>query len=131
MPTNGTVTFKDLAPNFSTMQFENCTDAAALDTLATYLDGKSVCQVSKKGFISNVIVSVDGAGNIDKKAIITATDSVNHTHKWAWPGYNGATEQDTKGEKMTATELRDVLDAIETATGLVLSPLRSPIIQTR
>ena len=126
----GLITFKGSNKATSTMRFEGVADLATLVTLNGVLSGKSDCAVSRQAYQDSNIIVVDGSGNVDIKAIITAQDSEGHVHKWGLPGYNGATEIDNEGEKVTDAELTDLLSAIETATGLTLAPLRSPVIQT-
>lgn len=127
----GTITFKDLKTNFATMRFKDVADVAAMATLKTALAAFSDCHVRSEASTEKNLYSVVGAGNRDKKAICTFSDATGETHKWAIPGFNGTPLNDKEGDYVDPTDLATIQTAIETATGLSLSPLRSPYIQTR
>lgn len=127
----GTITFKDLKANFSTMRFKGPADLTVVETLKTALTAFSDCHVRATGYIDKTYYSVVGAGNRDYKAIITLADADGEVHKWAIPGFNGTPLVDKEGEYVDPTDLATIMAAIATATGETFTSLRSPVIQTR
>lgn len=127
----GTITFKDLFSNFSTMRFKGGADLAAVTTLKTALSAFSDCHIRAEGFQDKNYFAVVGAGNRDLKAIITLADADGETHKWAIPGFNGEPVQDSEGERVSDANVATIQAAIEAYTGETYTALRSPVIQTR
>lgn len=129
----GTITFKDAELNFSTMRFTAATGKTKADvtTLSTALQAYTDCDVRAEAIIDKDYSEVAGAGNRDKKGIVTVGDSDGETHKWALPGYNGASATDKPGEHMIDPDLAAIVSAISTFTGEAYTVLRSPVIQTR
>lgn len=128
----GTITFKDLKGNHSTMRFVADTGMALANvtTLKTALSALSDCHVRAEGYIDKNYFGVAGAGAIDDKAIITASDENGEVHKWALSGYNGVPQQDNDGYIMADADRTTALGVIATFTGLTLSAMRSPVIIT-
>ena len=133
MAAKGTVTYKDLEDNFSTMRFKPAAGKTLTDvgTLATLLDGYTACDRRAHAFQEKTYAAATGAGNRDIKGIVTVADSDGEVHKWAIPGYNGATAQDNDGEKMVDPDLAAIVAGITALTGEAYTVLRSPVIQTR
>jgi hypothetical protein len=133
MPLKGTLTYKDGESNFSTMRFKAATGKTKADvaTLGGVIDGYTACDRRATGFIDKDYVSAAGAGNRDVKGIVTVADVDGEVHKWALPGYNGATAIDKEGEHMIDPDLQAIVDAITALTGATYTVLRSPVIQTR
>ena len=130
----GTITFKDVKTNFSTMRFPDASDAkdkAGVATLQAVLETYSDCHVAGIGYVDKTKFTVAGADAVDNKAIITCQDGDGNVHKWALPGYNGTPVQDNDGWTMDTTERDACITAIAVFTGLTLSALRSPYIVTR
>jgi hypothetical protein len=129
----GTITFKDLKANHSTMRFKMADGKAKsdIDTLKVVLAGYSNCHVRAEALIDKTYYSVVGAGNRDNKAIITLADTDGEVHKWEIPGYNGDGIQDNEGEACDPDDVAIIQAAITALTGEAYSPLRSPIIQTK
>lgn len=128
----GTITWKDLKSNHSTSRFTGAAGKALLDvtTLKTALAAMSACDVRAEALIEKNYFGVAGAGAIDDKAIVTASDQDGETHKWAIAGYNGTKQQDRDGYIMADADRTAAIAAIATFTGLTLSALRSPVIVT-
>lgn len=133
MALKGTITYKDLKSNFSSMRFKPAAGKTLLDvgTLATVLDGYTACSRRAHALQEKTYLAAVGAGNRDEKGIVTVADADGEVHKWAIPGYNGATEQDNDGDIMADPDLAAIVAAITALTGEVYTVLRSPIIQTR
>lgn len=133
MATKGTITYKDLEANFSTMRFKpaGAKTLADVGTLATVLDGYTDCDRRAHAFQDKTYAAATGAGNKDIKGIVTVADSDGEVHKWALPGYNGTTAQDIDGEHMIDPDLAAIVAAITALTGETYTVLRSPVIQTR
>lgn len=133
MAIKGTITYKDLEANFSTMRFKPAAGKALadVDTLAGVIDGYTACDRRAHAFQDKTYAAATGAGNRDIKGIVTVADSDGEVHKWAIPGYNGASEQDNDGEKMANPDLAAIVAAITALTGETYTVLRSPVIQTR
>jgi hypothetical protein len=128
----GTITWKDLKGNHSTSRYTLVAGStlATVTTLKTALAAMSDCHVRAEGFIEKNYFGVVGAGAIDDKAIVTASDEDGEVHKWAISGYNGTPQQDNDGYIMADDDRTTALAAIATATGLTLSAMRSPVIIT-
>lgn len=128
----GTITWKDLKSNHSTSRFVMAVGKALADvtTLKTALAAMSDCHVRAEGFIEKNYFGVDGAGAIDDKALVTASDEDGEVHRWAISGYSGTPQQDNDGYIMADADRTSALAAIATATGLTLSAMRSPVIVT-
>lgn len=128
----GTITWKDLKANHSTSRFKlaGSSTLATVTTLKTALAAMSACHVRAEGYIEKNYFGVDGAGAIDDKAIVTASDSQGEVHKWGISGYSGTPTQDNEGYIMASADRTAALAAIATATGLTLSAMRSPVIVT-
>ena len=128
----GTITWKDLKSNHSTSRFTGAAGKTLADvtTLKAALTPMSACHVRAEALIEKNYFGVDGAGAIDDKAIVTASDSNGETHKWAISGYNGTPQQDNDGYIMADADRTAAIAAIATFTGLTLSALRSPVIIT-
>lgn len=133
MPLKGTVTYKDLEANFSTMRFVPASGKtlADVDTLAVILDGVTDCDRRAHGLIDKTYAAATGAGNRDVKGVVTVSDSNGDTHRWEVPGYNGDSEQDKLGEHMIDPDLAAIIAGITALTGEAYTALRSPVIQTR
>lgn len=128
----GTITWKDVKGNHSTSRFKGDTGKALADvtTLKTALSAMSDCHVRAEGFIEKNYFAVVGAGAVDDKALVTASDADGEVHKWAVSGYNGTPQQDNDGYIMADADRTAALAAIATFTGLSLSAMRSPVIIT-
>lgn len=128
----GTITWKDLKSNHSTSRFVMAPAKTLTDvtTLKTALAAMSDCHVRAEGFIEKNYFGVDGAGAIDDKALVTASDEDGEVHRWAISGYSGTPQQDNDGYIMADADRTAALAAIATATGLTLSAMRSPVIVT-
>lgn len=133
MALKGTVTYKDLHANFSTMRFKPVAGKALADvaTLATVLDAYTACDRRAHAIQEKIYAAATGAGNRDIKGVVTVADADGEVHKWALPGYNGATSQDNEGEIMADPDLAAIVTAIAVFTGDTYTTLRSPVIQTR
>lgn len=129
----GTMTFIDAESNLSTtrVKVRASKTKAALDILAAALDLKSTCGLSAVGYVDKSDEGGTPAGNKDYKAIITCMDEYRDVHKWQIPGYSGTKAQDKDGEHVIDPDLSTIVAAFATYTGYTLTPLRSPIIQTR
>ena len=128
----GTITYKDLKSNHSTSRFDGAAGATltTVQTLKTALAAMSDCHIRAEALIEKEYYGVAGAGAVDDKAIVTASDSNGKTHKWAISGYNGTPQQDNDGFIMADADRTSAISAIATFTGLTLSALRSPVIKT-
>jgi hypothetical protein len=128
----GTITWKDLKQNHATSRFKGAAGKTLTDvtTLKTALAAMSACHVRAEGFVEKNYFGVDGAGAIDDKAIVTASDGDGDVHKWAISGYNGTPQQDNDGYIMADADRTAAIAAIAAFTGLTLSALRSPVIIT-
>lgn len=133
MPLKGTITYKDEKLNFSSMRFNGDTGKTKADvnTLALVIDGYTACDRRAHALIDKDYAAAAGGGNRDKKGIVTVADADGEVHKWALPGYNGASEKDKEGEHMIDPDLAAIVAAIEVFTGETYTVLRSPVIQTR
>jgi len=128
----GTITWKDVKGNHSTSRFIGDTGKTLADvtTLKTALSAMSDCHVRAEGFIEKNYFAVAGAGAVDDKALVTASDSDGEVHRWAVSGYNGTPQQDNDGYIMADADRTAAISAIATFTGLSLSAMRSPVIVT-
>ena len=128
----GTVTWKDLKGNHSTSRFIGAPAKTITDvtTLKTALSAMSDCHVRAEGFIEKNYFGVDGAGAVDDKALVTASDEDGEVHRWGISGYNGTPLQDNDGYTMASADRTAAIAAIATFTGLTLSAMRSPVIIT-
>jgi len=128
----GTITWKDLKGNHSTSRFIGAAGKTLADvtTLKTALAAMSGCDVRAEGFIEKNYFGVSGAGAVDDKALVTASDSDGEVHRWAISGYSGTPVQDNDGYTMADADRTSALAAIATFTGLTLSAMRSPFITT-
>lgn len=133
MALKGVITYKDGEANFSTMRFKPAAAKTKTDvgTLATVLDGYTACDRRAHGLVDKDYAAATGAGNRDVKGIVTVADDDGEIHKWALPGYNGATATDKEGEHMIDPDLAAIVTAITALTGETYTTLRSPVIQTR
>ena len=133
MALKGTITYKDLKANFSTMRFKPAAGKGLTDvgTLATIIDGYTGCDRRAHAFQDKTYVAATGTANKDDKGIVTVADADGEVHKWAIPGYNGAEEQDNDGDIMADPDLAAIVAAIAALTGETYTTLRSPIIKTR
>lgn len=131
--TKAVITFMDTKRNFSSMTFEGVATRAAMETLQGVLEGYTACNTKRNAFhdISVLSPATPVGANRDRKAIINTQDDVGHVHSWEIPGYNGATTQEKEGERVEDVALTAIVAAIATATGLSLTALESPVIQTR
>jgi len=130
----GTITFKDVKTNFSTMRFPDEADAKTktdVATLRAVLALLSDCHIAGEGYVDKTKFTVAGADSVDNKGVITCQDQHGNVHKWALPGYNGTPVQDNDGWTMTDADRDTAIAAIAAFTGLTLSALRSPYIVTR
>ena len=128
----GTITFKDVKGNHSTSQIDLAAGKTLADvtTLKTALSGMSDCHIRAEGFIEKNYFGVVGAGAVDDKAIVTASDENGEVHRWAISGYNGTPQQDNDGYIMADADRTAAIAAYAVATGLTLSAMRSPVITT-
>lgn len=133
MPLKGVITYKDEKLNFSTMRFKGDSGKTKADvgTLATVIDGYTACDRRAHGLVDKDYATATGGGNRDVKGIVTVADADGEVHKWAVPGYNGATDTDKEGEHMVDPDLAAIVAAISAFTGESYTVLRSPVIQTR
>ena len=133
--TKGTITYKDAEKNFSTMTIKpkpgETKTKADVDTLATVVDGYSACDRRAHALIDKDTAAAAGAGNRDKKGVVTVMDEFESVHKYEIPGYNGASDQDKDGEHMIDPDLSALVAAFAAFTGYSFTALRSPVIQTR
>jgi len=130
----GTITFKDVKQNFSTMRFPDSAGTKTLTdvtTLKTALVAFTDCHISGEGYVDKNKFTVDGADATDNKGIVTCQDGDGNVHKWAIPGYNGTPVQDNDGFTIEDADRDAAITAIAAFTGLTLSALRSPYIVTR
>lgn len=128
----GVVTFMDSEKNFASMRFEGVADLTALTTLETALAVLSDGNPKRRAIVEADILSpaTPATGHVDTKGIITAQDSDGHIHRWSLPSFDGTSVKIKGGYRMDDTELATVVAAIATATGLTLTPLESPVIQS-
>lgn len=129
----GTITWKGSNTATVTTRFKAASGKTKNDvvTLKAALDDFSDCDVRAEAFIDKNYYAVDGAGNVDLKAICSFADADGETHKYVIPGYKGGTVTDNEGEKVDPTDLATIQAAIEAFTGETFTPLRSPVIQTK
>ena len=131
----GTITYKDLKANFSTMRVKAKPGAtptkADVLTLAGVIDGYSACSRRAHSLVDKTTQAAAGAGNRDVKGVVTVQDENANIHKYQVPGYNGATDQDQDGEHMIDPDLAALVAAFAAYTGYTFTALRSPVIQTR
>ena len=134
VPGKAVITVKDAGKNHASMKVEKkdgVATEAELDAFITAIESKTACSIVRKGRLNGAFDSaLSGAGNKDDKAILTFQDEIGHVHKYNFPGYSGATEQDNEGLKVTDAEMAIFKAAFEAFTGYVLTPLRSPVIRT-
>lgn len=128
----GVVTFMDSEKNFASMRFEGVADLTALGVLETALLVLSNGAAKRRAIVEADILSpaTPVAGHVDTKAIITAQDSDGHIHRWSLPSFDGTSIKTKDGFRMDDTELATIVAAIATATGLTLTALESPVIQS-
>lgn len=128
----GTITWKDLKGNHSTSRFDGASGVGLSDvtTLKTALAAMSDCHVRAEGYIEKNYFGVAGAGAIDDKALVTASDENGDVHRWGIAGYNGTAQQDNDGYIMADADRSAAIAAIAAFTGLTLSAMRSPVITT-
>lgn len=78
--------------------------------------------------------SAAGAGNKDRKGIVTGQEANGRVHRWAVPGIKAAdceVNPNTNGEYIKVATAQILLDGFAAATGLTLDLLPCPVIQTR
>lgn len=128
----GTITYKDVGLNFSTMRFKvNAVKTKAeVGILAGVIDGYTDCDRRAHAVVDKTLAAAAGSGNRDRKGVVTLQDEFGATFRYEIPGYNGATEQDPDGEKMADPDLATIVAAIAAYTGKTYTTLRSPVIQT-
>jgi hypothetical protein len=128
----GTITFKDLFKNHSTMQIVGAAGKthADVETLKTTLASYSDCHIRGVGCIEKVYYAVAGAGNRDDKAIITVSDPDGKIHRWMIPGFNGTPLQDGEGTYVDPVDMAVIVPALTLFTGVAYSDNRSPVIRT-
>lgn len=129
----GTITWKGSNAATVTTRFKAAAGKTKADvvTLKEALDDFSDCNVRAEAFIDKNYYAVDGAGNVDLKAICSFADADGETHKYVIPGFNGTPLMDYEGEYVDPEDLDTIQTAVETFTGESFTPLRSPVIQTK
>lgn len=132
----GTITYVDLKSNYSTMRIKakpgEVKTKTDVDTLATVIDAYTACPRRAHALVDkDVVLEPVLAGNRDIKGVVTVQDENMNVHKYEIPGYNGAKEQDEKGDHMVDPDLGLIVAALEAYTGYSFVTLRSPYIQTR
>ena len=108
----------------------NAKTLADVTTLEGVLDDYTDCHTRAEAMIEKTYYAIVGAGNRDKKAILTLADADGETHKWALPGFNGTPLQDKEGDYVDPVDMAVIQAGIEALTGESYTALRSPVIQT-
>ncbi len=136
----GTLVYKDLTNRGRAKVVFQAKDGtaitkAAMVTLAGVIATHTDCVlVSETALDIQREDAAPGAGNKDRKGIITGQESNGRLHKWQIPGIKAAdceTLPNTTGEFVKTAVAQTLLDAIATATGLTLALLPCPVIQSR
>ena len=106
-----------------------------LDTLADLILEHIDCGLKQESVLD--IAREDSptyAGNKDRKGILTCQEPDGTVHKWALPGI-AATDceivEGTNGERIKPAVAATLVAGFATCTGLTLTALTSPVIQTR
>lgn len=129
----GVLVWKDSKQNKARMFFEGSgITFDKMKTLSTALLAYTDAVKEKAIFkdVQQYVSATPATGHEDTKAVITAIDNEGKIHKWRLPSWNGTTVKTKSGYRVDETELAAIVADIATATGLTLTPLESPVIQT-
>lgn len=128
----GVITIMDSEKNFASMRFEGVADLTALTTLETAVLVLTDGNAKRRAIVEADILSpaTPASGHVDKKGVVTTQDSDGHIHRWSIPSFSGTEIKTKDGYRMDDTELATIVAAIATATGMTLTALESPVIQS-
>jgi hypothetical protein len=140
MPTNSTAIWRGDYGNpeshYSKSQIAGVTDDTALNTLLTALAALTDCNLAKRSFISNTLVTDTAPGasaNVDRKAVAYFRHPTTlKTHSVTIPApKSSACEMTDQGERLTSAAMATIVSAINTATGLSYTALYGVVTQKR
>jgi hypothetical protein len=136
----GTITFVDATKMGSAkivvraFDYDSPITKVALGVLAAAILAKSDCGLKESSAIDiSREDTPDFTGNKDRKGLLVCQEPDGTIHKWEIPGIKTTdceVVEGTKGEQIKPASAATLAAAFATCTGLTLTALRSPVIQT-